>query len=81
MPWKRWKVRFLMDNILKPEVRLWVYRVTLAALPLLAIAGVISDSAVAQIGLLAAALLGMGTNALASMNVNTHSTGKHAESE
>lgn len=81
MPWKKWEVWLVMDNMLKPEVRLWVYRVTLAALPLLAIAGVISDSAVAQIGLLAAALLGMGTNALASMNVNTHSTGKHAESE
>lgn len=66
-----------MMNILTPEVRQWVYGVVAALMPILVIAGLSSELA-SSIALLVSALLGLGTNALAAVNVPRDDAGKHA---
>lgn len=66
-----------MMNILTPEVRQWVYGVVAALMPILVIAGLSSELA-SSIALLVSALLGLGTNALAAVNVPRNDAGKHA---
>jgi len=58
-----------MMSILKPQVRLYLYGVVSAGLPLLVTAGFLAPEQVQQWLLLAAALLGLGSNILAASNV------------
>ena len=66
-----------MMNLLTPEVRQWVYGVVAALMPILVITGLSSELA-SSIALLVSALLGLGTNALAAVNVPRNDAGKHA---
>lgn len=57
-------------KILTPQVRTYLYGVVSAGLPLLVTAGFLAPEDVQQWLLLAAALLGLGSNILAAANVN-----------
>jgi len=56
-------------NVLNPQVRTYLYGVISAAMPLLVTAGFLAPEDVQQWLLLAAALLGMGSNIMAAANV------------
>lgn len=56
-------------KILTPQVRLYLYGVVSAGLPLLVTAGFLAPEDMQQWLLLAAALLGLGSNVLAAANV------------
>ncbi len=56
-------------SILTPQVRTYLYGVVSAGLPLLVTAGFLAPADVQQWLLLAAALLGLGSNILAAANV------------
>ena len=53
------------------HVRAWIYRVALAVIGLLVAYGLLSEGEAAQWALLAAALVGLGTDGLASKNTST----------
>lgn len=57
-------------SILTPQVRTYLYGVVSAGLPLLVTAGFLAPEDVQQWLLLAAALLGLGSNILAAANVS-----------
>lgn len=57
------------------KTRAYLYRVSLAVLPLLVLYGVISENEAAEYALLAAALLGVGDAALAARNTTTNDYG------
>lgn len=52
-----------------PEVRSWIYNVSMAVIPLLIALDVLSDDVAGHIALIVAALLGMGSNIVARANV------------
>ena len=54
---------------LTPEVRSWIYNVSIAVIPLLVMFGVFDQEVAGQVALIIAAMLGMGSNALARLNV------------
>jgi hypothetical protein len=56
-------------KLLTPTVRLYLYGVISAALPLLVTAGVMAPEAMKDWLFLAAAILGLGSNVLAAANV------------
>lgn len=56
-------------KVLNPQVRTYLYGVISAAMPLLVTAGFLAPEDVQQWLLLAAALLGMGSNIMAAANV------------
>jgi hypothetical protein len=58
-----------MMKVLNPQVRTYLYGVISAAMPLLVTAGFLAPEDVQQWLLLAAALLGMGSNIMAAANV------------
>ena len=58
-----------MSKFLTPQVRTYIYGVISAALPLLVTAGVLAPEDMQQWLLLAAAILGLGSNILAAANV------------
>jgi NCAIR mutase (PurE)-related protein len=57
----------------KESTRAWIYRVAVAAVPVLVGYGVVEDSKAALWVGLAGAVLGFGTNLLASANTSTKS--------
>jgi len=68
------------ESVIPAKTRAWIYRISVALVPVLTGYGVIEDSKAALwIGLLGA-VLGFGTNVLASANTPTQSgrdTGAH----
>jgi hypothetical protein len=56
---------------MKESTRAWVYRICTAAVPLLVSYGVIADNKAGLFLGLAGAVLGFGTNLLASVNTST----------
>lgn len=54
---------------LTPEVRSWIYNVSIAVIPLLVMVGVFDQEVAGQVALIVAAVLGMGSNAIARLNV------------
>lgn len=60
-----------MPGNFTPEVRLWIYRVIAATVPLLVTFGIFSDEAAGQIMALGAALLSLSGSLLAANNVST----------
>lgn len=68
-------------KILTPQVRLYLYGVVSAGLPLLVTAGFLAPEDMQQWLLLAAALLGLGSNVLAAANVKPAQPVKPAEPE
>lgn len=67
----------IMYDLLTPQVRQWVYGIIAALMPILVIAGLSSELA-SSIALLVSAILGVGSNALAAVNVPRDDAGKHA---
>ena len=51
-----------------PEVRMWLYRVGAAVIPLLVILGLLSDDVAQQVLLVVAALLAAGEGTMAAAN-------------
>lgn len=58
-------------NITNERTRAYIYRIVLAALPLLFVWGFIGEHEAAQFALVAAAILGVGADALAVANTST----------
>lgn len=54
---------------LTPEVRSWIYNVSMAVIPLLVMFGVFDQDVAGQVALIVAAVLGLGSNAVARANV------------
>lgn len=52
-----------------PELRLWIYGVILAVVPLLVLLGIVTEEVGGHIVLIAAAVLSVGANALALANI------------
>jgi hypothetical protein len=59
------------ESVIPQKTRAWIYRVSLALVPVLTGYGVISDSKAALWLGVIGAVLGLGTNALASANTST----------
>jgi hypothetical protein len=59
----------MMGNILTPEVRQWIYNVSMAVIPLLVMFGVFDQDVAGQVALIIAAVLGLSSNAIARANV------------
>lgn len=55
-------------NIKNPDVRRYIYLVALAAIPILVLTGLLTNDQVAPVTNLTAAILGLGTTALALPN-------------
>jgi hypothetical protein len=70
----------MMGNILTPEVRQWIYNVSMAVVPLLVMFGVFDQDVAGQVALIIAAVLGLGSNAVARANV-TKPTAPAADDE
>lgn len=58
-----------MDKFFSAETRKWIYDISMAVIPLLVILGLVTSEVAGQIMLIAAAVLGAGTNVLARANV------------
>jgi hypothetical protein len=56
-------------SLFSPDTRKWIYDVAMAVIPLFVIIGVINTEVAGQVMLIAAAVLGTGTNLLARANV------------
>lgn len=54
---------------LTPEVRSWLYNVSMAVIPLLVLFGVFDQDVAGQVALIVAAVLGVSSNAVARLNV------------
>lgn len=54
---------------LTPEVRSWLYNVSMAVIPLLVLFGVFDNDVAGQVALIIAAVLGVSSNAVARLNV------------
>lgn len=54
---------------LTPEVRSWLYNVSMAVIPLLVLVGVFDQDIAGQVALIVAAVLGISSNAVARLNV------------
>lgn len=54
---------------LTPEVRSWLYNVSMAVIPLLVVFGVFDQDVAGQVALIVAAVLGVSSNAVARLNV------------
>lgn len=54
---------------LTPEVRSWLYNVSMAVIPLLVLFGVFDNDVAGQVALIVAAVLGVSSNAVARLNV------------
>lgn len=54
---------------LTPEVRSWLYNVSMAVIPLLVLVGVFDQDVAGQVALIVAAVLGISSNAVARLNV------------
>lgn len=59
------------ESFIPEKTRAWIYRISLAAVPLLTGYGLIQDSKAALWIGVVGAILGFGTNALASANTST----------
>lgn len=59
------------ESIIPEKTRAWIYRISLALVPVLTGYGVIAESKAALWVGLAGAILGFSTNALASANTST----------
>lgn len=59
------------ESIIPEKTRAWIYRISVAAVPVLTGYGVIEDSKAALWLGLIGAVLGFGTNVLASANTST----------
>lgn len=59
-----------MGRYLTPEVRSWIYNVSIAVIPLLVALGVLANDVAGHVALIVAAVLGMGSNAIARVNVS-----------
>lgn len=55
---------------LKPETRLWIYRIVGSIVPILVTAGTLTEGLASQLMNLVAAILALGGSALAASNVN-----------
>lgn len=60
-----------MHDRFTPEVRLWIYRVIAAAVPLLVTLGIITDEVGGHIMAVGASILALGGSLLAAANVST----------
>lgn len=58
-----------MAKWLTPEVRSWIYNVSIAIIPLLITLGVLTDDVARDVALILAAVFGMGSNIVARSNV------------
>lgn len=58
-----------VERLLTPARRLYLYRVTVALLPLLVAIGALSEGLAGQLALLGAAVLGLGVPAIAGAHV------------
>jgi hypothetical protein len=56
-------------SLFSPDTRKWIYDVCMAVIPLLVILGVLNNEVAGQVMLIAAAVLGTGSNLLARANV------------
>jgi len=54
---------------LTPEIRSWIYNICAAVIPLLITLGVLSQDVAGQVMIIVAAVLGVGSNVLARVNV------------
>lgn len=54
---------------LTPEVRSWIYNVSMACIPLLITVGVLNEGLAKDVALVVSALLGFGSNMVARVNV------------
>lgn len=63
-----------------PEVRNWIYGVSMAIIPLLITLGALSEGVAKDVALIVSAVLGFTTNAVAKTNV-TSPTATPAETE
>ena len=54
---------------LTPEVRSWLYNVSMAVIPLVVLFGVFDNDVAGQVALIIAAVLGVSSNAVARLNV------------
>ena len=57
------------ERYLTPATRRWIYQISIAAAPLLAGIGIMSDGTIQNILVLIAAMLTVGTNGLANSKV------------
>lgn len=60
-----------LTDLFSPTTRKWIYNVAVAVVPLLVVLGVITNDIAGQVLIIAGAVLGLGTNLLASANTNT----------
>lgn len=63
--------RAVDESIIPEKTRAWIYRISVAAVPLLTGYGMIEDSKAALWLGVVGAILGFGTNVLASANTST----------
>lgn len=59
-----------LKDLFTPEARKWIYNIVAAAIPLLVILDILTPEVASQGLLIAAAVLGLGSNLLASANVS-----------
>lgn len=59
------------ESVIPEKTRAWIYRISLALVPILTGYGLIEDSKAALWVGVVGAILGFGTNALASANTST----------
>lgn len=58
-----------LSELFSANTRKWIYDICMAVIPLLVILGVLSTEVAGQVMLIAAAVLGVGSNLLARANV------------
>jgi hypothetical protein len=63
-----------ISKLFSANTRKWIYDVAMAVIPLLVILGVLNTEVAGQVMLIAAAVLGTGTNLLARANVTPDNT-------
>jgi uncharacterized membrane protein YjjB (DUF3815 family) len=61
-------------SLFSADTRKWIYDVCMAVIPLLVILGVLNNEVAGQVMLIAAAVLGTGSNLLARANVKPEAT-------
>jgi uncharacterized membrane protein YjjB (DUF3815 family) len=61
-------------SLFSADTRKWIYDVCMAVIPLLVILGVLNNEVAGQVMLIAAAVLGTGSNLLARANVTPEAT-------
>ncbi|WP_461176361.1 phage holin [Trueperella pyogenes] len=66
-----------MDTVFSPQLRSWMYGISVALIPLLVTAGVLAGDSAQQVLNLVAAVLGLGNAGLATAYRPTKADGEH----